>query len=118
MRRLALLFSLVLSVLFADTKSEVVQTGKHHMEFRCPLNLPLELNVRSGEILIAGTDDRKITIDLAGRNADKIQDLKGRLSVDNHVAQLNAPVGPGANYRSSFTSRGIPTLPHAFLPAT
>ena len=94
MRRLALLFSLVLSVLFADTKSEVVQTGKHHMEFQCPLNLPLQLNVRSGEILIAGTDDRKITIDLAGRNADKIQDLKGRLSVDSHVAQLNVTGGP------------------------
>jgi hypothetical protein len=88
------LFSLALPVLLANTKSEIVLTGKPHMEFNCPANLPLHLNIRSGEILIVGTDDQKITIDLAGRNADKVQDVKGRLSVDKHLAQLNLTGGP------------------------
>jgi hypothetical protein len=78
----------------ANTKSETILTGKPHMEFNCPANLPLHLNVRSGEILIVGTDDQKITVDLAGRNADKIQDVKGRLFVDKHVAELSLTGGP------------------------
>jgi hypothetical protein len=87
------LLLLVLPVL-GNTKSETILTGKSHMEFACPANLPLELHVRSGEILIVGTDDQKITIDLAGKNADKIQDVKGRLSVSNHLAQLSLTGGP------------------------
>jgi hypothetical protein len=82
---LALLLLLV-PVLYATTKSDVEFTGKPHMEFDCPSNVPVHLHVRSGEILIVGTDDQKITVDLAGKNADKIQDVKGRLSFRNNVA--------------------------------
>jgi hypothetical protein len=88
------LFLLAIPVLFANTKSEIVLTGKPHMEFDCPANLPLHLNIRSGEIRIVGSDDQKITVDLAGRNADKVQDVKGRLSVDKHAAQLSLTGGP------------------------
>jgi hypothetical protein len=98
-KRLVLLFALMLSalpVLLAHSKSEIVLSGKPHMEFDCPSNLPLHLNVRSGEILIVGTDDQKITVDLAGRNADKIQDVKGRLSVDKHSAALSVTGGPNS----------------------
>jgi hypothetical protein len=97
MKRLSLpfaLFFLALPVLFANSKSEIVLTGKSHMEFDCPANVPLHLNIRSGEILIVGADDQKITVDLAGRNADKFQDMKGRLSVDKHLAELNLTGGP------------------------
>jgi hypothetical protein len=99
MKRLALasaLLLLVLPVLFANTKSEIVLTGKPHMEFDCPANLPLHLNIRSGEIHIAGSDDQKVTVDLAGRNADKIQDVRGRLSVDKHIAELRLTGGPNS----------------------
>lgn len=88
------LFFLALPVLFANTKSEIVLTGKPHMEFDCPANLPVHLNIRSGEILIVGSDDQKITVDLSGKNADKFQDMKGRLSVDKHAAQLDVTGGP------------------------
>jgi hypothetical protein len=88
------LFFLALPVPCANTKSEIVLTGKPHMEFDCPANLPLHLNIRSGEILIAGADNQKITVDLAGKNANKFQDMKGRLSVDKHVAQLDLTGGP------------------------
>lgn len=97
MKRVILTFALALLALpvFAhNSKSEVVLAGKSHMVFDCPSNVPLRLMVRSGEILIVGTDDDKITVDLAGKNADKIQDVKGRLSVANNVAELHLTGGP------------------------
>jgi hypothetical protein len=97
MNRSALAFALLLlrvPALSATTQSDVVLTGKPHMEFDCPSNIPLHLHVRSGEILIVGTDDHEITDDLAGKNADKIQDVKGRLSFRNNVAILDLPGGP------------------------
>ena len=97
MNRFALTFAfltLALPVFAGNVKSEVVLAGKPHMEFNCPSNIPLRLLVRSGEILIVGTDDDKITVDLAGKNADKIQDVKGRLSVVKNVAELHLTGGP------------------------
>jgi hypothetical protein len=97
MKRSALTFALLLlavPALLANTKSEVVLAGKPHMEFNCPSNVPLRLLVRSGDILIVGSEDNKITVDLAGKNADKIQDVKGRLSVVNNVAELHLTGGP------------------------
>lgn len=97
MKRFALTFALavlMVPTLFATTKSEIVRVGKPHMEFDCPSNMPLRLLVRSGDILIVGTEDDKITVDLAGKNADKIQDVKGRLSVANNVAELHLSGGP------------------------
>jgi len=95
-KRLALAFAflvLALPVLAGNTK-EIVLAGKSHMEFDCPANVPLRLHVRSGEILIVGSDDDKITVDLAGKNADKIQDVKGRLLVAKDVADLHLTGGP------------------------
>jgi hypothetical protein len=97
MKRFALTFALLLlavPALLANTKSEVVLAGKPHMEFNCPSHVPLRLLVRSGDILIVGSEDNKITVDLAGKNADKIQDVKGRLSVVNNVAELHLTGGP------------------------
>ena len=97
MKRLFLamaLIGLTAPPILATTKSEVILAGKPHMVFDCPSNMPLHLHVRSGEILIVGTDDNKITVDLAGKNADKIQDVKGRLSVSNSVADFHLSGGP------------------------
>jgi len=97
MQRFVLTFAfigLVASALLASIKSEIVLAGKPHMEFECPPNTPLRLHVRSGEILIVGTDDNKIVVDLAGKNADKIQDVKGRLSLANNVADFHLTGGP------------------------
>jgi hypothetical protein len=91
------LIALAAPVLFATAKSEIVLAGKPHMEFDCPANVPLHLHVRSGEILIVGTDNNKITVDLAGKNADRIQDVKGRLSLANNVADFRLTGGPRKN---------------------
>ena len=88
------LVALAAPVLLANTKSEVVLAGKPHMEFECPPNTPLRLHVRSGEILIVGTDDSKISVDLAGKNVDKIQDVKARFSLAKNVADFYLTGGP------------------------
>ena len=98
MKRFVLTFVLVAlatPVLFAaNAKSEVVLAGKPHMEFECPPNTPLRLHVRSGEILIVGTEENKISVDLAGKNADKIQDVKARFSVTKNVGDFHLTGGP------------------------
>jgi hypothetical protein len=58
-----------------------------------PLRIP-HLVLRSGEILIVGTEDSKITIDLIGRIVGKIGDVKWRFSVANNVAELHLTGGP------------------------
>jgi len=97
MKRLVLgmaLVGLAIPTLAGNLKSEIVLAGKPHMEFECPANTPLRLHVRSGEILIVGTDDTKMTVDLAGKNVDKIQDVKGRFLVANNVAEFHLSGGP------------------------
>lgn len=100
MKRLVLAFALlglVPPALPANSKSEIILSGKPHMEFECPPNVPLRLHVRSGEILIVGTDDSKVTVDLAGKNVDKIQDVKGRFHVANNTSELHLTGGPRNN---------------------
>jgi len=95
MQRLVLSLALIGLALpvAGNTKTEIV-SGKPHMEFECPANTPLRLHVRSGEILIVGTDDTKVTVDLAGKNVDKIQDVKGRFLVAKNVAEFHLTGGP------------------------
>lgn len=93
------LLAFAMPTLAGNTKSEVVVGGKPHMEFDCPSNTPLRLHVRSGEILIVGAEDHKITIDLAGKNTDKIQDVKARLALQNNVAELSLSGGPKSEWQ-------------------
>jgi hypothetical protein len=98
MKRFVLSFALVslaiIPMTAGNTKSEVVLAGKPHMEFECPANTPLRLHVRSGEILIVGSDDNKVTVDLAGKNVDKIQDVKGKFLLANNIAEFHLTGGP------------------------
>jgi hypothetical protein len=73
---------------------QLTEIGKSHMEFDCPARAQLRLHVRSGEIRIAGTNDSKITVDLSGKNLDRIQDVKARLSCSHSVAELHVSGGP------------------------
>ena len=77
-----------------DSKSQATQTGKSPMEFDCPGRSQVRLNVRSGEIHVVGSDDARISVVLSGKNEDKIQDVKARLSCGQSVAELNVSGGP------------------------
>jgi hypothetical protein len=78
----------------ADTRIQSTEVGKSHMEFDCAARGQLRLHVRSGEIRIVGSDDPKISVDLTGKNADKIQDVKARLTCTDTAADLHVSGGP------------------------
>lgn len=78
----------------ADTKVQTTQVGKSHMEFDCAARGQMRLHVRSGEVRIAGSDEGKITVDLTGKNAYQIQDVKAQLTCTQSVAELHVSGGP------------------------
>ena len=77
-RRLILL-PLLLSLGFAasvraageGSKNVIVKVGEPHFEARLPVGVPLRLYVRSGDIHVVGSEDSKITVDVAGKNAER-----------------------------------------------
>jgi hypothetical protein len=78
----------------AETKNQVTEVGKPHMEFACAPKHKLRLYVRSGEVRIVGTDAEKISVDLSGKNADKIADVKAQLTCKDNLAELHVSGGP------------------------
>ena len=86
--------TLSLPAFAADAKVQSIEIGKPHMEFDCAAKKQLRLYIRSGEIRVVGSDDGKISVDLSGKNADKIQDVKARLSCLESSAELHVTGGP------------------------
>ncbi len=91
----ALAFLLCSAALAApDTKSQLSFTGKQQMDFPCALKSRLRIAVRSGEIrILPGTDD-KISVQLSGKNVDKIQDLKAHFACSDASSELHITGGP------------------------
>jgi hypothetical protein len=81
-------------VLAADTRTQSTQVGKPHMEFDCGVKGKLRLFVRPGEIHIVGSEDGKMSVDLSGRNVDKIEDVKAHWTCSEGVAELHVTGGP------------------------
>jgi hypothetical protein len=77
-----------------EAKLQFTQTGQSHMEFACPSRPQLRLHIRSGEIHIVGSNEAKITVDLSGKNLDKIQDFTARLICTKSLAELHVSGGP------------------------
>jgi hypothetical protein len=78
----------------AGSKLQFTEVGKPHMEFDCASRSQLRLFVRSGEIRIMPSDDGKISVDLSGKNVDKIQHLTARLTCTQSAAELHISGGP------------------------
>jgi hypothetical protein len=93
-----LIFSVLLilsdSALAADAKVQSIEIGKPHMEFDCYGRKRLRLYIRSGEIRLVGSDGGKISVDLSGKNADKIEEVKARFSCQESSAELHITGGP------------------------
>jgi hypothetical protein len=82
-----------------DTKTQITETGKSHMEFACAPKSKLRLYVRSGEIRVVGTDSGKISVDFTGRNADKVDNVKAQLTCTESMAELHVSGGPRSELR-------------------
>src|SRR5207249_2600462 len=83
----------------SNSKTVVTKTGEPHFEAQLPSGVPLRLYVRSGDIRVVGSDDNKISVDVSGKNAHKIDDLKHRLTVQDNSAEFHISGGPRNDFQ-------------------
>ncbi|HKF26183.1 MAG TPA: hypothetical protein VKB24_09410 [Candidatus Acidoferrum sp.] len=78
----------------SGSKNVTIRTGEPHFEAQLPSGVPLRLYVRSGDIRVVGSNDSKISVDLSGKNSQKIDDVKHRLEVRGGYAEFHLSGGP------------------------
>ena len=78
----------------ATNKTEITERGVAHFEAAIPPKVRVALHIRSGEIRIVGSEDGKLSVDISGRNKDKIDDLRYRLTSSAESAELHISGGP------------------------
>jgi len=78
----------------SKSKNVTTKIGEAHFEAPLPSGVPLRLYVRSGDIRLVGADDGKISVDVSGKNAEKVKDLKHRLTVLDGSAEFHLSGGP------------------------
>ena len=79
---------------FATDKTEISERGIAHFEAAIPSGAHIALHIRSGEIRIVGAEEGKVSVDVSGRNKDKIEDLRYRLTSSSGNAELHVSGGP------------------------
>jgi hypothetical protein len=80
--------------LAAKDKTEISERGIPHFEAQIPAGAKVALHLRSGDIRIVGSEDGKVSVDISGRNKDKIEDLHYRLTSSGGNAELHVSGGP------------------------
>ena len=78
----------------AKDKTEISERGIAHFEAAIPPGARVALHIRSGEIRIVGAEDGKVSVDVSGKNRDKIEDLRYRLTSSSGNAELRVSGGP------------------------
>jgi hypothetical protein len=78
----------------SSSKTVTTKVGEPHFEAPLPSGVPLRLYVRSGDIRVVGSDDGKISVDISGKNAHKIEDVKHRLAILDSSAEFHLSGGP------------------------
>jgi hypothetical protein len=75
-------------------KTSISERGIPHFEAQIPTGAKVALHLRSGDIRIVGSEDGKVSVDISGRNRDKIDDLRFRLTSSGGNAELHVSGGP------------------------
>lgn len=78
----------------SSSKTVTTKVGEPHFEAPLPTGVPLRLYVRSGDIRVVGSDDGKISVDISGKNAHNIDDVKHRLAILGSSAEFHLSGGP------------------------
>ena len=78
----------------SNSKTVTTRVGEPHFEAPLPSGVPLRLYVRSGDIRVVGSDEGKISVDISGKNAHKIDDVKHRLAILDRSAEFHLSGGP------------------------
>jgi hypothetical protein len=83
----------------ATSKTVIAKTGETSFEAPLPQGTPLRMFLRSGEIRLLGAEDDKITVEYAGRNADRAKDVKHRLTLVDGSAEFRMSGGPRNDFQ-------------------
>lgn len=78
----------------ATNKTEISERGIPHFEAQIPAGSRIALHIRSGDVRIVGSEDGKLSVDISGKNKDKIEDLRYRLISTSGNAELHVSGGP------------------------
>lgn len=78
----------------ARDRTEISERGLAHFEAQIPSGSRVALHIRSGDIRIVGSEDGKVSVDISGKNKDKIDDLRYRLTSESGKSELHVSGGP------------------------
>jgi hypothetical protein len=78
----------------AADKTEISERGVPHFEAQLPAGSRIALHIRSGAVRIVGSDEGKLTVNISGRNKNKIDDLRYRFTSSSGSAELHISGGP------------------------
>jgi len=78
----------------AADKTEISERGVPHFEAQLPAGSRIALHIRSGAVRIVGSDEGKLTVNISGRNKNKIDDLRYRFTSSSGSAELHVSGGP------------------------
>ena len=78
----------------AADKTEISERGVPHFEAQLPVGARIALHIRSGAVRIVGSDEGKLTVNISGRNKNKIDDLRYRFTSSSGSAELHISGGP------------------------
>lgn len=74
------------------------EKGKDHFETSFSTGQRLELDIRSGDVRITGTESDKISIHYDGRKGDEVGDVEVRFRKNDRGGVLNLSGGPRNNF--------------------
>lgn len=93
-KALAVFLLLACSVALADEHGQIVEKGKDRFETEFVSGGRVQLDVRSGDVRISGTDSNKISIHYEGRHADDIANVVVHCKKMGSSARVDISGGP------------------------
>jgi hypothetical protein len=79
--------------------ADETQTGRVHYEFDLAAGKTLSLNVRSGDVLIEGSDSPKLTISFDGEKSDRATEVKVTYKDKGDTVECGIKDGPHNDFR-------------------
>jgi len=86
--------SLLVPTGLSQAKLEVADLQNHPFSVDFPSGSRLQIELRSGDFRIVGTDESKISVHIAGKNANNSRDLTVRFKRSSNDTELRVSGGP------------------------
>ncbi len=94
LKTLAVFLLLASAVALADERGQIIEKGKDKFETEFVSGGRVQLDVRSGDVRISGTDSNKISIHYEGRHADDIANVVVHCKKMGSSARVDISGGP------------------------